>query len=367
MRNVSDITKKKLLIYFPSIERGGVEKNFFNLINDTNFKNQFDFKIITFNNDDNRLKKYRNSIIAACKFKTKLRLIKYIYCFLLLLKISKKNDLILSFQNSVFSIIASKLKKSNIIIRLNTAPQKYVKNILYKIFFKFFYKYSTYIICNSIEFKKQIKKYFSLDAIYINNFCNIKKIKKLSKIKIKFNFFKKFNGIKIISIGRLVDQKNHMLSLIALNKIRNKLNFRYLIIGSGKKHKELNDFINKKKLNDKIKIINYKNNPYNFLKMSDIFLLPSKFEGYPNVLIEAILLKKYFLSSDCSTGPKEIKNLNKNFGNLFKNDNPSSLISKFLKIINKKKHLKIKKINTEVIIRKKFGNNTNIINLLNNF
>ena len=48
-----------------------------------------------------------------------------------------------------------------------------------------------------------------------------------------------------------------------------------------------------------------------------IFLLSSKFEGSPNVLIEALYLKKFIISTDCPTGPKEILN-NGKFGELVK-------------------------------------------------
>ena len=170
--------------------------------------------------------------------------------------------------------------------------------------------------------------------------------------------------MKIISIGRLVEQKNHILSLMALNKISDKINFRYLIVGSGKKFYRLQNFINTNKMGHKVKIIKYNKNPYKFIKMTDLFLLPSKFEGYPNVLLETIVLKKFFISSDCPTGPKEIFKLNKNLGCLFKNNNLNSLLKKIIKIAHNKNYLKIKSINTDKIIKNKFGNNYKLINLL---
>ena len=51
--------------------------------------------------------------------------------------------------------------------------------------------------------------------------------------------------------------------------------------------------------------------------MCDIFVLTSAFEGHPNVLIEAQSLKKYIISSDCPTGPREILG-NGKYGSLFK-------------------------------------------------
>jgi glycosyltransferase involved in cell wall biosynthesis len=47
-------------------------------------------------------------------------------------------------------------------------------------------------------------------------------------------------------------------------------------------------------------------NPFKIIDQSDIFVLSSRFEGLPNVLLEAASLKKFIISTNCPTGPKEI-------------------------------------------------------------
>ena len=79
-----------------------------------------------------------------------------------------------------------------------------------------------------------------------------------------------------------------------------------IIIGKGINKSLLENFIQDHKLDNKIKLIGYKKNPYPYLKKSDIVLLSSKYEGLPNVLLEAQFLKKYIISTDCPTGPREI-------------------------------------------------------------
>ena len=76
----------------------------------------------------------------------------------------------------------------------------------------------------------------------------------------KFNFYKK-DKIKLITVGRLVDQKDQMTLLKAIHLIKNK-NIQLLIIGDGEKKRFLVDFIKKKKLSSVVKIISYKINPY---------------------------------------------------------------------------------------------------------
>ena len=76
---------------------------------------------------------------------------------------------------------------------------------------------------------------------------------------------------------------------------------------------------------------------------SDLFILSSKYEGSPNVLLEAIFLKKFVISSNCPTGPKEILDNGKG-GELFKVGDYSMLSKKIKFFIKNKKNLNSKKI-----------------------
>ena len=89
-------------------------------------------------------------------------------------------------------------------------------------------------------------------------------------------------------------------------------------------------------LNQIISFAGYKKNPYNYIKQADIFILTSKFEGLPNVLLEAQLFKKFIISSNCPTGPKEIL-LNGKAGNLF-NIGDYKQLSKCILQYNKNKN-----------------------------
>ena len=64
-----------------------------------------------------------------------------------------------------------------------------------------------------------------------------------------------------------------------------------------------------------IKIINFVENPYPYLKQCNLFILSSIYEGLPNVLLEAATMKKFIISTNCPTGPREI--LDNGKGGLF--------------------------------------------------
>ena len=89
-------------------------------------------------------------------------------------------------------------------------------------------------------------------------------------------------------------------------------------------------------------IYNFQKNPYPYLLRSDIFILSSRTEGLPNVLIEALVLKKFVISTKCPTGPKEIL-LNGKAGLLVNVNDHIDLSNKIKIYFNKPEIVKKKK------------------------
>ena len=97
----------------------------------------------------------------------------------------------------------------------------------------------------------------------------------------------------------------------------------------------MQNYISENKLESFVKILDFNKNPYPLIKQSDLFILTSKFEGLPNVLLESLVLKKFIISSDCRTGPKEIL-LNGKGGLLFKVGDYKALSKNFIFFLIKK-------------------------------
>jgi glycosyltransferase involved in cell wall biosynthesis len=310
--------QNKLLIFIPSIEDGGVEKNLFLLSNYLSQKiNKVEILTCNYNYKYLFNKKIKFSGTRNPFFFNRNRYAKYLVClFILSLNIIKdRNVTVFAFQANIYAIIVSKLLGIKIITRSNSAPQGWSKNYLKQIIFRFLLRRADSIIVNSKEFKKEMDKRYKIKTNFIYNPFNIKFIEKKIKKKINFNFYKKKN-LNIISIGRLTEQKDHLTLLRAFSLVVKKIDAKLLIIGKGKLKNYLQDFVLNNNLSDHVKLLGYNKNPYNFIKTADIFILSSKFEGLPNVLLEAQFLKKYIISTDCPTGPKEIL-LNGKAGDLF--------------------------------------------------
>ena len=335
---------KHIVIFVPLIGGGGVEKNLFLIANYfvTKFKK---VSVITtshkckkrFNKKVNFIS--TNNFIINSIINRRLKIL--ISLFLLLKLFIKNNDFsVLSFQGNLYCCVLCKILGIKVILRSNASITGWSKGYLKKFFYKHISEMADKIVVNSKEFQKQYLKIFNIKTLHIYNPLNSNEIIKKSKQKINFNFFRN-NTHNFINIGRLVDQKDQITLLKAFNLIKKKtmIKFRLLILGNGKNENFLNSYIQTHNLSLEIKILNFKTNPYTYLKKSDAFVLTSIFEGLPNVLLESLTLKKFIISSDCPTGPKEILD-NGRGGFLFKMKNEYDLFKKINYYVRHKKQIK---------------------------
>lgn len=339
-----EMKKKYLVIFMPSIEGGGVEKNLFIIANYFSSKDN-NIKLITASKGFDQ--KFKNIDIIKPKLsflKNTSRKFKYLICLLELLKLilSRKEVSVFAFQANLYCIILCKIFNIKVIIRSNSSPTGWSKNSLKKFIFKYLLGLADKVIVNSIDFKKQFKVLFNINAKCIYNPLNKSEILKYSKEYVELPFYQKNKkSLKIITIGRFTDQKDHSTLLRSLNEIKNKIDFKLLIIGRGVNKYKMINYIKENNLKKNVKILPFQNNPFKYLMISDLFILTSKFEGLPNVLLEAAVLKKFIISTNCPTGPREILQNGKG-GFLFKIGDYKNLSQKILNYHQNKKKLKVK-------------------------
>ena len=135
-------------------------------------------------------------------------------------------------------------------------------------------------------------------------------------------FDSKFNNKEIwITTSRLERQKGLDVLFKAAYKFLNERDFILLVVGGGSLETQL-----KKDYSDlPLKFLGNVDNPLKYLNLADIFFFPSRREGLGNSLIEAQILGKNIISSDCPSGPKEIIKIFNN-GTLFKSESINDLI-----------------------------------------
>ena len=149
-----------MIIFMPSVEGGGVEKNFFIISN--YLANKFD-KVFLVTAENDLSKKIKNIEIVYPKsnfWRSKGRIRKYIICVLLLIKILLKNRdiFVFTFQANLYAILICKLLRIKIISRSNSSPSGWSKNFIKSYIYKVGLNFADTIIVNSIEFKNEMKK-----------------------------------------------------------------------------------------------------------------------------------------------------------------------------------------------------------------
>jgi len=116
------------------------------------------------------------------------------------------------------------------------------------------------------------------------------------------------NDKKVIStIGRLGSEKGFAYFIKAADILRKELtDCKFIIVGEGSERKNLERLIQERGLGDTVELVGFQQNPYKFLSRSTIFVLSSLYEGFPNVLLEALSLGIPSIATRCPTGPDEI-------------------------------------------------------------
>lgn len=108
------------------------------------------------------------------------------------------------------------------------------------------------------------------------------------------------------TMGRLVDQKDHVTLLNALRQLHEEHKVRLLIMGEGPRRSELEKVVQTLGMEEQVDFLGFVSNPYSVLAECDIFVLSSLWEGLPTALIEAMAVGVPSVSTDCPCGPSEI-------------------------------------------------------------
>ena len=144
-------------------------------------------------------------------------------------------------------------------------------------------------------------------VVKLYNSFNIDKIKEkaATPIEIKDKY--------ILAIGRLEETQKDFTTLIkGYAQVANLIDEKLYIIGDGRHKEILQNLAKELGIEDKVVFLGFISNPYPYIKRASLFIHSSKFEGLPTVLIEALILEKIIIATDCPTGPKEILNNGKN-------------------------------------------------------
>ena len=287
--------KRKILIIVPSLEGGGAEKFIVKLSNNLD-RNKFIIYLVILNSlnsvyiDD--LKEdliifnfyYKKIRFSAIKI---IKLIWFIRPDILFTTLVHLNMLI-----GVLGILFPRRMK--VYGRETIILSKLYEHSKYLWFLKKIYPYLYLafdkIISQSSDMENDLINNFGLKknkSIVINNPIDFDRINEMALLPIVNNpFIKDGVTINFVSCGRLEYQKGFDLLIEAISIC--KINLNLVILGSGVEKDRLIELARNFNVLEKINFVGFQINPYQFFKNADAFILSSRYEGFPNVILEAI-------------------------------------------------------------------------------
>ncbi len=170
---------------------------------------------------------------------------------------------------------------------------------------KHLYPRADMVIYNSIEMKSDFhKKLFKpkKERVIYNSF-DIDNILKEADEPIEDFTFKSHKRY-IVTVGRLIELKLFKDTIEAVSRVDSDIEL--ILLGDGEERESLEELAKDLEISSRIHFLGQVDNPFKYIKKADIFVSSSLVEGFPNVLIEAMLCKTVAICSDCLSGPREI-------------------------------------------------------------
>ncbi|MTI80518.1 MAG: glycosyltransferase [Firmicutes bacterium] len=110
----------------------------------------------------------------------------------------------------------------------------------------------------------------------------------------------------IVSVGRLTKAKDYGTLLKAFSIVRSKMKCRLLILGEGEERNDLVNLASELGIKSDLLMPGFVENPYKYISIADVFVMSSRWEGFGNVIVEAMACGVPVISTDCPYGPAEI-------------------------------------------------------------
>ena len=303
--------RKKLLIHNGNISIGGQEKmlmEFLNILNSKKYeilllieenngkRNDYidripkwiDYKFLTTEEFMNKIEKYQSS-------KNFLKKLYYSHLLKLKKKISLKelrkylnfSDIIIDYDMGLLrNLHKINLQNKKIIGWSHAGSGELLRKKQKR---ENVNKYDCIVTINETMKNGYLKNYNNKEVVKIYNFLDFDLIEKKAEEKLEKDY-----GKYIISVGSLTENKNHklLINVFKILKDKYKVSEKLLIAGEGRERENLEKQIRELNLENDVLLLGQKENPYKYIKNSELYILPSKSEGLPLTLLEAMRLRK---------------------------------------------------------------------------
>lgn len=208
---------------------------------------------------------------------------------------NKSPDYVVSFltTTNLMTLIASYSSQWNVIVSERSDPKLQVLRFPYKYLRKYLYKRAHVVTANTQAALDAMSGWVpDSKLVLIPNSINIKQCRK------------KYDVRNILSVGRLHYDKGHDVLIKAISILKQRANeSRVTIIGDGHKKSDYEVLVDKLDLNNEVWLAGSREDVDQYYMQASIFILPSRLEGMPNALLEAMSFGLVCIVTDASPGP----------------------------------------------------------------
>lgn len=178
---------------------------------------------------------------------------------------------------------------------------------LWKFLYRRLYRRADKVVCLSDSMVNDLVEHFNVPPeklVRIYNPVDIKRVRQLAECG--ENPYSG-PGPHLVAAGRLTRQKGFDVLLDALPQVLEQFpDVKLTIIGQGRLQRELREQTERLQLKEVVNFAGFQSNPWPYLRYADLFVLPSRYEGTPNTLLEALALGTRAVVSHCPGGSREI-------------------------------------------------------------
>ena len=342
MSKGTKLRTKKILFASPNLSAGGAQRQTINIANGLH-RRGYEVSVFLFydegelkNSLDKSIKIFSPLFVPVLK-KSKILWVGYGIIHFFKTALFEKPDILYSrhWPKIPMAIIGRMLRFKTISGEGNNLKQTFSMEKIPLRFYlrKFGVRLSNKVVANSQSLALETKEVFKLrsEVKTIYNGIDIQNVIERSKKENNHKWF----GTEIpliIAVGSFKPQKGFSYLLQALEIVNRTKTVRLIILGNGGKKKELQNFSEKLLIKDKIDFLGAVANPFPYIAKADIFVSSSLYEGFSNVILEALALGKPIISTNHEHGADEIIEDHKN-GILVPVKNPRKMADAIIKIL----------------------------------
>lgn len=174
---------------------------------------------------------------------------------------------------------------------------------------KRFYPWADYVVGNSQGVADDLSQVTGLPRERIKILYNpvvTPELREKARAPLNHPWFEVGQPPVILAVGRLTKQKDFPTLIRAFAQVRRTRPARLLILGEGPDRPALEALVNQLGLEDDVAMPGFVENPYAYMSRVSLYVLSSRWEGLPTVLIEALYCGPPVIATDCPSGPREI-------------------------------------------------------------